>query len=141
MELEVLKKMPAPNKNPKPPQKEQPIDPTGYTTKLEVVPGKKQPISSLLSKQGKILQPFTITANKNELRNKVFGTGQVLPSMSVEEYLDYELANGKVAAEEVKNEKNDQDTDDSDEELEKRQWDDWKDDNPKGMGNTGANLG
>lgn len=141
MELEVLKKMPVRSKDPKPPRKEQPVDPTGYTTKLEPVPGKNQPISSLLSKQGKILQPFTITANKTELRNKVFGTGQVLPSMTVEEYLDYELANGKMAAEEVKNDKNDDDTDDSDVELEKRQWDDWKDDNPKGMGNTGANLG
>ena len=114
----------------------------GYTSKLESLPLKnKSKISDLISKQGKILQPFTITSNKQDLKLKVFGTGQVLPSMSVEEYLDYELANGKMMKEEVKDEKNDSDSDNSDEELEKRQWDDWKDDNPKGSGNMKANLG
>lgn len=114
----------------------------GYTSKLESLPFKnKSKISDLISKQGKILQPFTITSNKQDLKLKVFGTGQVLPSMSVEEYLDYELANGKMMKEEVKDEKNDSDSDNSDEELEKRQWDDWKDDNPKGSGNMKANLG
>lgn len=114
----------------------------GYTSKLESLPFQnKSKISDLISKQGKILQPFTITSNKQDLKLKVFGTGQVLPSMSVEEYLDYELANGKMMKEEVKDEKNDSDSDSSDEELEKRQWDDWKDDNPKGSGNMKANLG
>lgn len=114
----------------------------GYTSKLESLPfNNKSKISDLISKQGKILQPFTITSNKQDLKLKVFGTGQVLPSMSVEEYLDYELANGKMMKEEVKDEKNDSDSDNSDEELEKRQWDDWKDDNPKGSGNMKANLG
>lgn len=144
MELAVLKNMPTEPLAPKGPVKESEKkldDSTGYTTRLEVVPGKKQPISALLSKQGRVLQPFTITSSKQELRQKVFGTGQVLPSMTVEEYLDYELANGKMAATEENNNKDQNDWEDSDEEREKREWDDWKDDNPKGSGNTGANIG
>lgn len=110
--------------------------PFEYTPKLE----RKTQVTDLVSRQGKILQPFTITSNRQDLKRKVFGTGQVLPSMSVDEYLEWELANGKMATEEVKVEK-EGDTDDEDEELEKRQWDDWKDDNPKGAGNMGANIG
>lgn len=141
MELSVLKNMPRLPKEPRAPMKEKKEDPTGYTEHLEKVPGKKEPMSALLSKQGKILQPFTITSSKDELRQKVFGTGQVLPSMTVEEYLDYELANGKMMKEEVKDNLDEKDEEDSEEEEEKRRWDDWKDDNPKGQGNTGANIG
>ena len=93
----------------------------GFTTRLESLPNQKKGISDLISKQGKILQPFTITSSRQQMRDKVFGTGQVLPSMTVEEYLDYELANGKMMKEEVKDKnKEDDDTEDSDEELEKR---------------------
>ncbi|KAK6203516.1 TAP42-like protein [Scheffersomyces amazonensis] len=117
-------------------------DEFGFTTRLETVPFSKPDINQLISKQGKILQPFTITSNRQKLKDKVFGTGQVLPSMTVEEYLDYELANGKMMKEEVKDSnKNDDDTDNSDDELEKRRWDDWKDDHPKGAGNMKANIG
>ncbi|KAI5970481.1 TAP42 [Candida margitis] len=116
-------------------------DPAGFTTRIEQRPGKQ--ISDLISKQGKILQPFTITS-KSQLRNRVFGTGQVLPSMTVEEYLDYELANGKMMKEEVKDvsKGSDYESDEDDEaQLEKRQWDDWKDANPRGAGNMKANIG
>ncbi|ODV81710.1 TAP42-like protein [Suhomyces tanzawaensis NRRL Y-17324] len=112
----------------------------GYTPRLEELPFNKTSVSDLLSKQGKILRPFTITSNRQQLKEKVFGTGQVLPSMTVEEYLDYELANGKMMKEEVKD-TNESDTDDSEDELEKRHWDDWKDENPKGAGNMKANIG
>ncbi|CUM50488.1 uncharacterized protein AC631_02968 [Debaryomyces fabryi] len=146
MELQVLSNRPRQRiteiEAPKPKEEPSLSNDYGYTTKLESLPFKNNSkISDLISKQGKILQPFTITSNKQDLKLKVFGTGQVLPSMSVEEYLDYELANGKMVKEEVKDEKNDSDSDNSDEELEKRQWDDWKDDNPKGGGNMKANLG
>lgn len=117
-------------------------DEFGYTSRLESDPNRRKNISELISKQGKILQPFVITKDKQELRRKVFGTGQVLPSMSVEEYLDYELANGKMLKDESKDQgPDDSDDDDSDEELRKREWDDWKDDNPKGSGNMKANIG
>lgn len=116
-------------------------DLTGFTTKIEQGPAKQ--ISDLISKQGKVLQPFTITS-KSQLRNRVFGTGQVLPSMTVEEYLDYELANGKMMREEVKDvsKGSDYESDEDDEaQLEKRRWDDWKDENPRGAGNMKANIG
>ncbi|ODQ81397.1 hypothetical protein BABINDRAFT_160736 [Babjeviella inositovora NRRL Y-12698] len=108
----------------------------GFTDKLEAVPTDKP---KLLSSTGKILRPFTITSDKRlQLRLQVFGTGQVLPSMSVEEYLDYELANGKMAAPAAPEE----DTDEDDEEAadretyKKREWDEFTDNNRKGSGNT-----
>lgn len=113
----------------------------GYTTRLEIVPNRPKNISDILTKQGKILQPFTITNNKQELRRKVFGTGQVLPSMTVEEYLDYELANGKMLKEESSTNMYSSDDEDSEADIEKRNWDDWKDDNPKGSGNIKGNIG
>lgn len=119
------------------------IDKFDYTPRLEANPTKHKEIKDLINKLGKILQPFVITNNKQQLRRDVFGTGQVLPSMSVEEYLDYELANGKMLQSESKDSPDDSDdqTDDSDEELRKREWDDWKDENPKGSGNMKANMG
>ncbi|KAI5959372.1 TAP42 [Candida pseudojiufengensis] len=120
-------------------------DPAGFTTRVEKLPTQsKTNISNLISKQGRILQPFTITT-KEKLKNRVFGTGQVLPSMTVEEYLDYELANGKLMKPEVrdpiKDDENYESDEDDDAQLEKRKWDDWKDENPKGAGNMGANIG
>lgn len=111
---------------------------TDYTSKVERIPGKGQKRSELLTKQGKILQPFVITLSRSEMKRKVMGTGQVLPSMTVEEYLDYELANGKLSKPEE--EMLDSETD-SEDELKARSWDDWKDDNPKGSGNMKANIG
>ena len=116
----------------------------GFTTKLENKPKLSYQVSDLINKQGKILQPFIITSQRDKLKEKVFGTGQVLPSMTVEEYLDYELANGKMMKDEVKDKPKDNEDEDElneDEELEKRQWDDWKDENPKGAGNMKANIG
>ena len=116
----------------------------GFTTKLENKPKLSYQVSDLINKQGKILQPFIITSQRDKLKEKVFGTGQILPSMTVEEYLDYELANGKMMKDEVKDKPKDNEDEDElneDEELEKRQWDDWKDENPKGAGNMKANIG
>ncbi|KAG7195277.1 uncharacterized protein KQ657_003803 [Scheffersomyces spartinae] len=154
MELELAKKAPPLNPNKhyedhqKAAQRNDKSVPTkdgssGYTTKVESLPWKQVSASQLVSKQGKILQPFTIVSNRNQLREKVFGTGQTLPSMTVEEYLDYELANGKLMKDEVKDKpKNeDDDAEDEEEELRNRLWDDWKDDNPKGSGNMKANIG
>lgn len=107
----------------------------GFTTRLESLP-QNIPVNKLIN-NGKVLQPFTLT--RQDLKAKVFGTGQVLPSMTVEEYLDYELQNGKMLKPEEP-QPEERDTDDEDEELRKREWDDWKDANPKGIGNT-QNLG
>lgn len=119
MELEVLKRRGDPAITPQRVQ----IAATGAEKPLQLV------------KDGKVLRPFVITDKRTQLRNQVFGTGQVLPSMSVEEYLDYELANGKMLKPEQP-----QDSE-SEDELQQRLWDDWKDDNPKGLGNTMGNIG
>lgn len=146
MEADVLSKRPLTPLDPPTGNttgKDEKSDDHGYTTRLETLPFKEKKFQDLISKHGKVLQPFTITSTKQDLQKKVFGTGQVLPSMSVEEYLDYELANGKMLKEEVKDTAQEENEDiyNSDEEYEKRAWDDWKDDNPKGSGNTTGNLG
>lgn len=151
MESQVLRNMPQQPHVPPPPQQPQHDKraPTrdndyGFTTRLESRPKSHHEITDFLSKSGKILKPFTITSERQRLKDKVMGTGQVLPSMTVEEYLEYELANGKLMKDEVKDKprgSDDEEDLDSDEELEKRQWDDWKDENPKGAGNMGANIG
>lgn len=143
MELQVLEKMPPPEqRGPEEKKREQPEDPTGYTERVELI-ARNAKVSDILSRQGKILQPFTLTSSKDQLRLKVFGTGQVLPSMTVEEYLDWELANGKMATEDPNGRKVEKDSDeeDSEEEYKARAWDDWKDDNPKGAGNIKGNIG
>ncbi|KAG7665205.1 TAP42 [[Candida] subhashii] len=153
MESQVLKSMPAKTPSSQQPSSQVPEDkraPTrendyGFTTRLESLPqSTTNKISDFLSGSGKILKPFTITSERQRLKDKVMGTGQVLPSMTVEEYLDYELKNGKLMKDEVKDKpqgSEDEEELDSDEELEKRRWDDWKDENPKGAGNMGANIG
>lgn len=144
LELQVLLNKPAFDsqkamRDQRKPEKEE-EDQFGYTTRVESNPNQPKKISDLINKHGKILQTFTITNTKQDLRSKVFGTGQVLPSMTVEEYLDYELANGKMLKEEAKDTAFSSDEENSDEELEKRQWDDWKDDHPKGSGNMKGNI-
>lgn len=131
MELQVLSNRPK-NSTPQPPANS--VKPFEYTEKLETIPSNK--VESFL-KNGKVLKPFTIT--RDDIKSKVFGTGQVLPSMTVEEYLDYELKNGKMLQPEESKLSDDEDLET--EELKNRAWDDWKDDNPKGSGNTKANLG
>lgn len=144
MEIDVLKNRPPnPSQSPRDPRDSRHKD-TSYTTKLETVPvpAHQATVTDLVSPQGKILRPFTITKNREQVKAGVFGTGQVLPSMLVEEYLDYELANGKMAAPAVPDTRHDDsDALDSEEEMEARRWDDWKDDHPKGAGNTKANIG
>ncbi|KAL6023174.1 Immunoglobulin (CD79A) binding protein 1 [Candidozyma auris] len=137
MEMGMLEKMP-------------PHDQTNYTPsmhskkdqalRVEEVPGKKR-IDDLIGPGGKILQPFTITKTKADIRNAVFGYSHTLPSMSVDEYLEYELMHGKLLNATNTKEEQDEHSENSDEELYARNWDDWKDDHPKGSGNMKANIG
>ncbi|CDK25521.1 unnamed protein product [Kuraishia capsulata CBS 1993] len=143
MELEVLKHMPQPRLTEVKELDDREREREGsreanlkFTDKLESL---SQP---LLSKQGKVLRPFTIVSDRKQLQKKVFGTGQELPSMTVEEYLDYELANGgMVKPQEPEKEVDEDDMEAADKETyEKRDWDEFVEANPKGSGNT-ANLG
>ncbi|ODQ46069.1 hypothetical protein PICMEDRAFT_17299 [Pichia membranifaciens NRRL Y-2026] len=114
----------------------------GYTDKLEFSDNDKK----LLSKEGKVLRPFTIVSSdkqRKELQNKVFGTGQVLPSMTVEELVEQELQNGGM----VKPKEEEPEIDEDDYEWQNketrrlREWDDFTDSNKKGSGNKMGNIG
>lgn len=111
-------------------------DPTKFTDKLEYVN------KDVLSKDGKILRPFTLM-KRSDLQRNVYGTGQYLPTMTVEELLEQELANGGMVNGSGGNDGaygSDQDEDDmekADEETyKKRQWDDFTESHAKGSGNT-----
>lgn len=108
----------------------------GYTEKLEFInKGKDQ----LLSKEGKVLQPFTIVSKKDDIQKKVFGYGQTFPTMSVEEYIDEEIKRGGIKTETITGEEKEESSDDSDDDdekvYEKREWDEFKDEHHRGEGN------
>lgn len=114
----------------------------GYTDKIEVLDSNKP----LMSKEGKVLRPFTIVSSndkRTELKSKVYGTGQVLPTMTVEELVDYEMANGgMVKPEEPEPEIDEDDMRYQDKETYRlREWDEFTDTHKKGSGNTMGNLG
>ncbi|KAI0464677.1 hypothetical protein LJB42_002297 [Komagataella kurtzmanii] len=132
LELEVLKNI----FEPKIEEEDHPDEvlPFEYTDKLETLK------SPLVSKQGRVLKPFTIVSDRNQLRSKVYGTGQVLPSMTVEELVEQELQNGGMVKPQQPQD-NYEEAEDTDkyhdqETYKARQWDEFKEANPKGSGNT-----
>lgn len=116
----------------------------GFTDKVEYL--NKDNKNNIISKEGKVLQPFTIVPSnekRKELQGKVFGTGQELPTMTVEELVDYELANGgmvKPSEPEPEIDEDDYKWQDS-ETYRLRDWDNFTDENRKGSGNKMSNLG
>ncbi|VEU21009.1 DEKNAAC101971 [Brettanomyces naardenensis] len=115
----------------------------GYTDKLESI---ERPV---LSKDGRVLRPFTIVPSKNreETRREVQGTGQKLPTMTVEEFVDHELKNGGMVAPSNTNEHEDNADREDDyryqdqETYRKREFDEFKDSHRKGSGNVKGNMG
>ena len=114
----------------------------------------------LLDVSGKILRPFTILPSKTSalstrvrLQSEVFRDGHRLPTMTIDEYLDIEQANGNIlqgggpsSSEAVdqaradekgaKEEDNQWGIDQEEAGLKKaREWDDYKDEHRKGEGN------
>uniref|UniRef100_A0A093VKU8 Uncharacterized protein C63.05 n=1 Tax=Talaromyces marneffei PM1 TaxID=1077442 RepID=A0A093VKU8_TALMA len=94
----------------------------------------------LLSKSGKPLQPFTLTNKRTELQQGVFRSGHNLPTMSIDEYLEEERRRGGILEGGTNNEVPEPDEDDLDkadeETMKARAWDEFKEDNPRGSGNT-----
>lgn len=137
-EVELLKNFtknaPTPSTTLQGPLKETSKDALGYTDKLESL---NKP---LLSKQGKVLRNFTLIDQKTELQNKVRGYGQYGPTMSVEEFLQKEWEENRVlqgGEEPQDKQKNEDDMDWQDKETYKaREWDEFKENVPKGSGNT-----
>lgn len=114
-------------------------DPTGYTERLETI---DRPI---LSKSGKVLRTFTLTNKRQQLQDKVKGYGQYGPTMTVEEFLQHEFESGRVLQggenelirEQNEKEDNEDNYEYNDRETYKaREWDEFKENNPRGSGNT-----
>ena len=119
-------------------------DNNGYSERLDAPlqqlhAGAKGPI---LSREGKPLRPFTLTANRQELQKGVFRPGHNLPTMSIDEYLDEERRRGNIIegggeASMRQPEPDEDNMEKADEETMKaRYWDEFTEDNPKGSGNT-----
>ncbi|KIV99209.1 uncharacterized protein PV09_09073 [Verruconis gallopava] len=115
----------------------------GYSERLDDPSLLKRGWSGpLLSKDGKPLRPFTLTDKRTELRKGVFRPDHSLPTMSIDEYLEEERKRGGIIEgggekSGIRPEPEDDDMDKVDAEIMKqRAWDDWKDENPRGAGNT-----
>ncbi|KAK4942930.1 Type 2A phosphatase-associated protein 42 [Elasticomyces elasticus] len=96
----------------------------------------------ILSKDGKPLRPFTLLDKRQELQRGVFRPDHSLPTMSIDEYLEEEkrrggMIDGGGEQSGVRPEPNEDDMDKADEEtIKARAWDEFKEENPKGSGNT-----
>ncbi|KAI1386541.1 TAP42-like family protein [Hypoxylon trugodes] len=96
----------------------------------------------LLSREGKPLRPFTLTSNRQDLRNGVFRPGHNLPTMSIDEYLEEERRRGGIieGGGEASFRRPEPDEDDMEkadaETMKAREWDEFKEANPRGSGNT-----
>ncbi|KAI5925286.1 TAP42-like family protein [Camillea tinctor] len=96
----------------------------------------------LLSREGKPLRPFTLTANRQELQKGVFRPGHNLPTMTIDEYLEEERRRGNIIegggeASGRRPEPDEDNMEKADEETMKaREWDEFQEANPKGSGNT-----
>jgi hypothetical protein len=96
----------------------------------------------LLDPRGKPTQPFVLTDARQQIRDGVFRSGHRLPTMSIDEYLEAERARGGIieGGGEQSGQPRQVDEDDeaaADRETERqRAWDEFKENNPKGSGNT-----
>lgn len=96
----------------------------------------------ILTKEGKPLQPFTLLDSRQRLRNGVFKPDHSLPTMTIDEYLAEEkrrggMIDGGGAQSGIPAEVDEDDLDKADQETMKaRDWDEFKEQNPKGSGNT-----
>jgi immunoglobulin-binding protein 1 len=114
----------------------------GYSERLDGPIAQMNRGGPLLSKEGKPLQPFTITDRRTQLRQEVFRPGHSLPTMTIEDYLEEEKRRGGIidgggetqnpaaAPDEDNIELADQET------MKARAWDEYTEANPKGSGNT-----
>ena len=100
----------------------------------------------MLSKEGKPLRPFTLLDKRQRLQEGVFRPDHNLPTMTIDEYLEEERRRGGIIdgggeKSAVRQTVDEDDMEKADEEtLKDRRWDDFKDENPKGSGNT-LNMG
>ncbi|KAJ9222227.1 hypothetical protein DTO169C6_5356 [Paecilomyces variotii] len=148
-ELSMLSMMrnapkPAESQHSDDPRKRNDADKTGYSDRLDpslahlLQNGRAGP---LLSRDGKPLQPFTLTDRRTQLRQGVFKPSHNLPTMTIEDYLEEEKRRGGIieGGEQsgVAPEPDEDNLEKADEETMKaRAWDEFKEENPRGSGNT-----
>lgn len=113
-----------------------------YSDRLDTsLPGLRSS-GPLLDRDGRPLRPFTILDNRTRLQEGVFRPDHNLPTMTIDEYLAEEKRRGGIieGGGEQSGARPAPDEDDlvkADEETMKaRAWDEFKEDNPKGSGNT-----
>eukprot|EP00158_Paraphelidium_tribonemae_P006259 Partr_v1_DN27752_c0_g1_i3_m66964 putative Immunoglobulin (CD79A) binding protein 1 len=104
----------------------------------------------LLDKGGRVQRPFVITSRQEQV-SKVFRPDHSLPTLSIDEYLRREQERGNIVSggganqapksESTQEQKEDAQENDHEELLKQRRWDQFRDDNPKGWGNTKGNTG
>ncbi|MCJ1411630.1 hypothetical protein MMC19_005721 [Ptychographa xylographoides] len=96
----------------------------------------------ILSKEGKPLKPFTLLDHRQTLRNGVFRPDHTLPTMTIDEYLAEEKRRGGIIEGGGEQSGITPEVDEGDfiaadrETMKAREWDEFKEDNPKGSGNT-----
>jgi len=113
-----------------------------YSDRLDSqLPGLKWS-GPILSSDGKPLRPFTMLDTRQRLQQGVFRPDHSLPTMTIDEYLEEERRRGGIiegGGEQsgIRPEIDEDDLEKADEETMKaRAWDEFKEDNPKGSGNT-----
>ncbi|KAI8357258.1 TAP42-like protein [Blakeslea trispora] len=138
-ELVMVKEMEAMREMMQKAGKEMTVDRREPPTNTRAAWGKDKPI---LSKEGRPLQPFVITNQREQIRSKVFGYGHNLPTMTIDEYLEEEMARGNIIQgggeppEKPEIDDNDYEAHDA-ETMKKREWDEFVEANPRGAGNRG----
>ncbi|KAK7202696.1 type 2A phosphatase-associated protein 42, partial [Myxozyma melibiosi] len=138
-ELEILAMAPSqPAPPPQPPKSESENKKDDYSDRLDAPARSSQP---LLTPQGKVNRPFMIVNKREQLKKNVFKPDYVLPTMTIDEYLDEERKMGNMieggGPESAKKTEVDED---NEEEQDKetyrlRQWDEFTEANPRGSGN------
>ncbi|KAF2188186.1 type 2A phosphatase-associated protein 42 [Zopfia rhizophila CBS 207.26] len=113
-----------------------------YSDRLDTqLPGLKFS-GPILSSSGKPLRPFTLLDTRQRLQKGVFRPDHNLPTMTIDEYLEEEKRRGGIiegGGEQsgIRPEPDEDNLEKADEETMKaRAWDEFKEDNPKGSGNT-----
>ncbi|KAK9448028.1 TAP42-like protein [Limtongia smithiae] len=122
----------------------------GYSERVDTPARSSQP---LLNPQGKVMRPFMLvsagqSSTREQVRQGVFRPDYVLPTMSVDEYLEEERRRGNIisgggpqSAEKAEPADEDNNAVSDRETYRLRQWDEFTEANPRGSGNTKMNRG
>lgn len=167
MELEMVSRMPPPsqlqNQKPSHDFRERQTGGAfdkGFTDRVEpkLYSSNGSRRGPLLTPDGKVNRPFTIVGNlaqkveRDQVMNRVRGTGQYAPTMTVEEYLDEEMRRGNIISgggpKKPLGDDEDEETPEGEDDtiegysrldektIKDREWDEFVEANPKGSGNT-----